>query len=314
MKIIFFGTPDFAANMLDDLVRANVEVVAIVTKPDKPQGRSSKLVPTRVKAKAHDLLPHIPVYQPEKCSTPEFVSILQSFAADLYVVVAYGEILRQEVLDIPPLGCINVHASLLPAYRGAAPIQRCIMNGDKESGVSIIKLVRKMDAGDVVKMGRLTVSEEMIAPELEQALCRLGASVLLETLVELQAGTAVFTPQEHDKVTFAEKILPADCDIDWNMPSCDIHNKVRALTPHPGAYFYATIRGERKRVKILRSKSWPHENKLQALCYQTKKNELMIGCSSGSLQVLELQIEGKAMMQAEVFLRGCALSEFQISS
>src|SRR5437588_1525223 len=150
MKIIYFGTPLFAAKVLEELSRKGIDIAAIVTKPDKPQGRELKLQPPSVKLFAEKFLPGVPLFQPAKCSTPEFAEILRGFGADLFVVVAYGEIIKKEVLDIPRFGCINVHASLLPKYRGAAPIQRALMNGEKETGISIIQLVKEMDAGDVL--------------------------------------------------------------------------------------------------------------------------------------------------------------------
>ena len=309
MKIIFFGTPDFAAHILADLVRAKIDVLAVVTKPDKPQGRSAKLIPPPVRQIAHSLLPSIPVYQPEKCSTPEFAAILRTLPADLYVVVAYGEIMRQDILDIPSHGCVNVHASLLPAYRGAAPIQRCLMNGESESGISIIRLVRKMDAGDIVCMEKIPIDENMTAPELESKLCALGSQLIQKVIVDIESGNACYTEQDHAKATFADKIVPEECAIDWKKPARDIHNLVRAVTPHPGAFCYVSLRGERKRMKVLRSQLHIAENFLPASLHLIQKSKLLVGCGVGALQVLELQVEGKPVMKAEDFLRGILVSD-----
>ncbi|HXF29776.1 MAG TPA: methionyl-tRNA formyltransferase, partial [Chlamydiales bacterium] len=165
MKIVFFGTPDFAARHLEALHQAGLEIVAIVTKPDKPVGRSLKIQPVPVKVMAEKLMPQVPLFQPEKCSTPEFIEILKKYPADLFAVVAYGEIIKQAVIDLPKFGCINVHASLLPAYRGAAPMQRCLMDGQKETGISIIQLILKMDAGDVLHYEKVAIAENMTFPE-----------------------------------------------------------------------------------------------------------------------------------------------------
>ena len=307
MKIVFFGTPEFAAAILDVLVQAQIDIAAIVTKPDKPQGRSAKLIAPSVKQKALQLVPQVPIFQPEKCSTPEFTATLSAIHADLFVVVAYGEILKQEILDLPRLGCINVHASLLPKYRGAAPIQRALIHGEKETGISIIKLVKKMDAGDVIKMASLPIAEAMTYPELETALSSLGSTLLLEVISDLEHNRAEFTPQDHDKATFADKIQPKEYEINWSKPARDIHNLVRALSSHPGAYSFATIRGNKRRIKFLRT--LPSHVSLDRGVVKQIENRFLIGCESGSLEVLELQMEGKPVMRAAEFFRGHAVND-----
>ena len=304
MKIIFFGTPEFAAEHLKALVEAGIEILAVVTKPDKPQGRSLKVQPAAVKAMAEKIAPHIPVFQPEKCSSPEFIEVLKQFPADLYVVVAYGEIIKQPVIDLPPLGCINVHASLLPYYRGAAPMQRVLMNGETETGITIIQLVLKMDAGDVLYKRALPIPEAMTFPELEAALCTLGCECMLKVIDDFKRGAIQKEPQEHEKATFAKKIETAECQIDWKRPAQEIHNLVRAVIPSPGAFCFVKVRGEQKRLKILKSKRIESTSKTPGELISISKNEVAVACGRDALQLLEVQLEGSKAMPAGQFLSG----------
>lgn len=314
MKIVFFGTPLFAAKHLERLILEKIDVVAIVTKPDKPQGRSQKLQPTDVKVLAQKLIPHIPLFQPEKCSTPEFIEILKGFQADLYVVVAYGEIIKQAVLDLPPLGCINVHASALPRYRGAAPMQRALMNGELETGISVIQLVLKMDAGDVLYEEKMKIPQNMTLPELEEALCEMGCRCLLKVLRDFEKGTTVKTPQDHALATFAAKVTPEECLIDWTKPSLEIHNLVRGVTPHPGAWCTIFVRDQKKRLKILRSECDPEAKGVPGTCFQKTKEGLEVYCGQGALILKELQLEGKQAMKTADLLRGIPFNTIRFIS
>ena len=309
MRVIFFGTPSFAADHLKALVEANVEVVAIVTKPDRPQGRSLRLQPTAVKVVAQQLLPEVPIFQPEKCSTPDFIEILARYSADLYVVVAYGEIIKQAVLDLPRLGCINVHASLLPRYRGAAPIQRALIHGEHETGISIIKLVLKMDAGDVIAEEKIPITSNMIFKDLEEQLCQVGCRVLLRVIADYEKGCVVAVAQDESKVSFANKITTNECKIDWNQSALTIHNLIRGLSPHPGAWCEVTVHDQKKRLKILRSQYDPTimQKPGMFILNQNGKNGFWVACGEGGILLEQVQLEGKQVMPIHELLKGTPL-------
>lgn len=292
MKIVFFGTPDMAAHTLAALVEKKVEIAAVVTKPDTPQGRSLKLTAPPVKLYAEKHV--IPVLQPEKASTPEFIEQLKSFKADLFVVVAYGQILSEALLQAAPLGAINVHYSLLPKYRGAAPFQRALMNGDTETGVSVIRLVKKMDAGDVLASAPFTIPPTMNCGELAEALCALGIECLFKVLDDFQHNTLHPIVQDHSQATLANKITQEECRIDWLRPAKDIHNQIRALAPHPGAWCEVILRGEKKRLKIFASE----------VVDSIDPKDLTVSCGIDCLRLLTIQLEGKPKMAVNDFLRG----------
>ncbi len=313
MKIVFFGTPLFAAQVLEELAKQSIEIVAVVTKPDKPQGRSLKMQPPFVKLFAEKVLPGVPFFQPPKCSTKEFAEILRSFQADLFVVVAYGEIIKQEVLDIPRFGCINVHASLLPKYRGAAPIQRALMNGEKETGISIIQLVLEMDAGDVLEIQKIPIEINTTFPELEEALCELGTKCLVKVLKDFEQNSVTKAAQNPSLVTFAHKITSEECFIHWNKPALSIHNLIRAVTPHPGAWCFATVRGQKKRLKILRSE-YDSELKIAPGALHSEGKNLAVGAIDGAIWLKEVQLEGKQAMPIHELLNGIPVKDFQITA
>lgn len=299
MRVVYFGTPEFAAEILEVLVKAKVELVALVTKPDTPQGRSLKITPPAAALRAKSLGLQIPILQPEKCSTPEMIETLKAFQADLFVVVAYGEIVSQALLDVPRFGAINVHASLLPLYRGAAPIQRVLFNGEKETGISIIRLVRKMDAGDVLYEEKLTILPEMDAGSLENALCTLGAKCLLKVIADFTQGSVTAVPQDHAKATFAEKITAADCQLDFTKPAIVLQNQIRALSPAPGAWCQVLVRNEKKRLKVYQAE----------LVATQERNSLTVPCQEGFLKLKTIQLEGKPKMSADEFLKGIPASQ-----
>jgi methionyl-tRNA formyltransferase len=307
MKIIFFGTPSFAAQTLAFLLAHNVNVAAVVTKPARPKGRSGAPVATPVKevALAHGL----PVHEPLRCSSPDFAPILAAYQADLFVVVAYGEIIKDHLLHMPRLGCLNVHPSLLPKYRGAAPIQRCLMAGERETGVCIMTLVREMDAGDILRQARVSVDPDVTAGELGDQLCALGAQELLMTLRELEAGVAKATPQDHAAATFAPKVELEDCQIDWRQPAQTIHNLVRAANPEPGAWANVEIRGQPKRMKIWRTECLPNNFGPPGSIHGPAKSQWVVGCGEGAVRLLQVQIEGKKAMSVDELLRGLRLGD-----
>lgn len=306
MKIVFFGTPQFAANVLSNLLQHKFNVVAVITKPDRPVGRSGTPVPTPVKIVAESHTPPLPVFQPKLVSSPEFASTLEQFQADLFVVVAYGEILKQHLLDLPKMACINIHASLLPKYRGAAPIQRCIINGETESGVTIMHMVKKMDAGDMIKKGIVPIGPNTTYGELEQQLCRVGSELILESIREFETGISQRTPQDHTLATLAPKIELEDCQIDWKLPAQHIHNLVRGVNPQPGAWCFVEVKGQKKRLKVITTRIIDTEAEAgtPGTIVSSAKNALIINCGIGSLAILELQLEGKKAMPTEELMRG----------
>lgn len=311
MRIVFFGTPEFAREHLRALVSSAHEVVAVVTRPDKSQKRSKELVPSSVKQYCLEHLPQIPLLQPEKCSTQEFKAVLEGLNPDIFVVVAYGEIIKQFILDIPRCGAINVHASLLPKYRGAAPMQQALLHGEHESGVTIIRLVLKMDAGDILAIRKCAIPESMTLPELEAALVPQGISSMLEVLDGFEQGTVQSLPQDETKVTFAPKITVDNCRLDFSKEARELHNLVRAVTPHPGAWCEIYVREEKKRLKVLRS-SYEAEQFLPVRAIGVNPTgELMIGTAKGVLVVHELQLEGKKAMLSKEFLKGVSATHMK---
>lgn len=307
MKIVYFGTPKFAAEVLQYLIDHQVNIAAVISKPDRPKGRSGSPIPTPVKEMA--LTYSLPVYQPEIVSVPEFAPILQAFQADLFVVVAYGELIKQHLLDMPRLGCINLHASLLPKYRGAAPIQRVIMNGEIETGVTIMHMVRKMDAGDMIEVVKVPIGVDTTFGELEQALCEAGKKALLKVIQDFGEGQPPRVPQDHGQATLAPKIELEDCEIKWERPAQDIHNLVRGVNPYPGAWCYVLVKGEKKRLKVNRTHLIPHSPAQPGSILSRSKNTLIIATGQEAIQLLEVQLEGKKAMPVEELLRGLPLDQ-----
>lgn len=310
MKVIFFGTPPFAASILESLIDAGIEVCAVVSRPDRSKGRSGTPVPTPVKEFLLQNAPSIPIYQPEKCSTPEFAEQLREHRADLFVVVAYGEIIKQDILDIPRLGCINIHASLLPKLRGAAPIQRAIIDGEKKTGITIMHMVRKMDAGDMIAKVEVAIGPETTFGELEKELMEVSAPLLLEVIQQIEKGVAQREPQDESLVTFAPKIELEDCEIDWNQPAEKIHDLIRGVNPYPGAWTTVEVKGEAKRMKVFRSRiaSEPMGMDLPAGTFHKEKKSLFVVCGKGTLEILEVQVEGKKRMTSAELLLGINLT------
>lgn len=270
--------------------------MACVTKPDKKRGRSQKVSPTAVKEIAEQYA--IPVYQPLKARDPEFIKILKSLNPSLFVVAAYSEIFNEELLNLPPLKCINVHASLLPKYRGAAPIERSLIAGEKESGVTIMKMVKELDAGDMLEVAKTPISETMTSGELYETLSHIGAKALLHVLNHIDSIKPV--PQDASKATFAPKIVPEEGKIDWTKKAETLHNLIRGLTPKPGAYTF--IAPQNKRLII---KKTSIEKSLQGEPGTIlNQSGLVIACGEGALRILEVQLEGKNTMRIEDFLRG----------
>lgn len=300
MRILFMGTPDFAVPSLEALLAAGHQVVGVFTQPDKPKNRGMKLQPPPVKvcALAHD----IPVFQPTKLRDGTALAQIQELAPDLIVVAAYGRILPQEILDYPRLGCINVHSSLLPKYRGSAPIHWAILNGDQESGVTIMKMVLALDAGDILAQRATPIDPDETVEDLHDRLADLGAQLLPETVEKLANGTAVAIPQAEDQVTLAPMLSRALSPMDWTRPARELHNQVRGLIPWPAAV--TQLNGVRCKVfstTVLEEST----GKAPGSVIAADKKGLKIACGGGTvLQINELQADGGKRLKAADYLRG----------
>lgn len=307
MKVVFFGTPQFAAEALSFLLKHQVDVVAVITKPDKPKGRSGTPLPTPVKKVAEANLPPIPVFQPEKVSGTDFVEGISKLDADLFVVVAYGEILKQHVLDAPRLGCINLHASLLPKYRGAAPIQRCIINGETETGVTIMHMVLKMDAGDIIKTLRVPIGPNDTFGEIQKQLCEKGSKLLLEAIRDFEHGRVSESPQNESEATYAHKLELEDCEIDWTLPCQKIHDLVRGVNPYPGAWCFVEVNGEKKRLKIHTTRTLRDVSGQPGEILACNAQGMVVACGKDAVNILLLQLEGKRPMTPNELVRGVTI-------
>ena len=303
MKIAFFGTPSFAVTSLERLIAAGEGVVTVVTRPDRPRGRGHRLQPSPVKAAA--LAYGIQVLQPERVGDPGFAAALASSNADLGVVAAYGKILPDAILEIPRHGTINVHASLLPRYRGAAPVHRAVMAGERETGVTIIRLVREMDAGPMLAHALRSIADDETSEVVERALAEAGADLLVSTVHEIAAGRARETPQDHTLATVAPRLAKADGRIDWTWPARAIHNLVRGLHPWPHAHTFL----EGSRYLILRTgvldPATPTPAHAPGEIVDARGDRLHVACAKGTvLAIHELQPAGRRPLPPRAFLAG----------
>ena len=316
LKAVFFGTPAFAAEILKFLLENKVNIAAVVTKPDKPRGRSGSLSPTPVKEVA--LLNDLPLFQPEIVSDPEFAPTLEQFQADLFIVVAYGEILKQPLLDKPKKACINLHASLLPKYRGAAPIQHSLLAGDLETGVTVMHMVKKMDAGDMIHRVKVEIPTDMTYGELENELCKAGKVALLKVLEDFELGIDLRIPQDPSQATMAPKIELENCEINWQRSSKDLHNLIRGVNPQPGAWCTAKVKDRLLRLKVYKSAveecNEEYKKGEPAEILHWGKGGILVACGQGVLRLLEVQLEGKKLLSAEDFARGLPQEFFQFKT
>ncbi len=306
LKTVFMGTPDFAVPCLTRLMDV-ADVVAVVTQPDKPRGRGHKMTPSAVKVAAqfHD----IPVYQPERIRDENFVSILDVLSPDLIVVVAFGQILSQRILDIPAYGCINVHASLLPKYRGAAPMQRCLMAGESVTGVTTMMMDAGLDTGDMLLREEVAIGNETSFEELHDKLSAVGAELLVSTIKLLGEGKLKKIRQDNEASSYAAMLTKETGRIDWKRSASEIHNLVRALDSWPGAY--TTLDGTsykiwRTRVLSEETIGTPGEVLQRTDCGP------VIATGAGTLEILELQAPGKKRMKAADYLRGHPIAEHSL--
>ncbi len=298
LKIVFMGTPDFSVPVLAEILGQGHEVVAVYARAPKPAGRGMALRPTPVHALAERF--SIPVFTPKTLRTPEAAATFHGHGADVAVVVAYGLILPKEILDAPAQGCLNLHASLLPRWRGAAPIQRAVMAGDAETGVMVMQMEEGLDTGPIGMAERVDIWPDMTAGDLHDRLSRIGADLMARALAALSRGSLTFTPQSEEGVVYAHKIDKAEARIDWSRPAREVHDHIRGLSPFPGAWFEADFGHGPERVKAVRSRVAEGAGAPGALI----DDQLTVACGAGAVRIVELQRAGKAAMRAADFLRG----------
>ena len=304
MNLVFIGTARFGIPALEKLASSAHRVLAVVTQPDRPRGRGLEVRPSPIKEKSTELGLHL--YRPESVNEYEFLREIRALSPDAIVVVAYGQKLGEELLQLCRFCALNIHPSLLPRYRGPAPVARAILNGERETGVSVIKLVSRMDAGPVFGAVRVPIPPEATTPELEDELSRRGAQLLLEVLDKMEKGQAVETPQNEREATYARKFERREGRVDWRKPARRIVDSVRALQPFPGAFtFHNRRRIILYKVRAERSPARPSERPGTIVALQP--NAFRVSCSDGFVDVLEVQPESRRRMPAEEFLRAAPL-------
>ena len=308
MRVVFLGTPEFAVNTLEALIAAGHDVVEVVTQPDRPQGRRQELIPSPVKAAA--VRHNIPVWQPERVRRPESVEHVRQLAPDVMVVVGYGQIIPQSIIDIPGHGIINVHASLLPELRGAAPIQWSVARGFKTTGVATMRIDAGLDTGAILLKSETEIGPDETAPELSRRLAAMGAELLVETLRGLAAGTLSAIPQDNNLATLAPILKKDDGRINWNLSAQVIHDLIRGLQPWPGAW--TTFRGQslhlwRSRVATPGPDTSGRHLAPGALLWE--RGVFAVGGDGAALELLEVQLEGRKRMSADVFANGHRLTQ-----
>lgn len=305
MRVIFMGTPDFSVETFNALIDAGHEIVCVVTQPDRMKGRGKtvQFPPVKEAAIEHG----ITVYQPEKVRSPEFMEILRGIEADIIVVVAFGQILTKEILEMFPYGCVNVHASLLPAYRGAAPYQWAILNGEKVTGVTTQQMNEGIDTGDIIENVEVEIVPDETAGSLHDKLSRAGANLCVSTLAALEAGTAIFTSQRDEESSYAKMLKKDMGNIDWTKSAEEIERFIRGLNPWPSAY--TKLNG--KTLKIWKAKVLKEDagSKAAGEFASYDKKNWVIQTGKGCLALLEVQLEGKKRMGVEEFLRGYSLDK-----
>jgi methionyl-tRNA formyltransferase len=298
MVIVFFGTPQFAVPTLDALVASRHQVPLVVTQPDRQRGRGQKVTdaPVKAAAKAHG----IPVYQPDRLRDPDVAATLRRHAPDLGVVAAYGKLLPTELLELPRLGMLNVHASLLPKYRGAAPVHRAVMSGEAETGVTIMQVVEALDAGDMLAKSTRAIGPDDTSVEVERELAEAGASLLVETIDRLEAGIIRPEPQDDTASTYAPRLTKGEGAIDWTLPARRIHDRVRGLHPWPLASSWL----DGNRVIIRKSRVLPGSDPTPGTVVDVARDAIVVATGDGRLAITELQPEGRRPMPTRDFLAG----------
>lgn len=309
MKIVFMGTPDFAAGALKALLAAGHEITAVVTQPDKPKGRSKELIPSPVKVCAEAV--GIPVMQPKRIKTPEAIEELKKYPADVYVVAAFGQILSQEILDIPRFGCLNIHASLLPKYRGSSPIQRVIIDGEKETGITVMQMDAGIDTGDMLYKKSISIADDDNYETLHDKLMVLGGEAITEALSLLEQGKLTPEKQRDELSCHAPMIEKQFGEIDFSKTAVELDRLIRGLTPWPSAY--TSYHG--KQLKIWRAVPTESEDTIGRTpgeIVRVDKDSVTVAAGEGALRILELQLEGKKRMTAHDFLLGVKLQQGEV--
>lgn len=309
MKIIFMGTPDFAAGALRALIGAGYEIAAVVTQPDKAKGRSKELMPSPVKICALEY--NIPVLQPKRIKAPEAVEKLRTYQADVYIVAAYGQILSQEILDLPKYGCLNIHASLLPRYRGAAPIQHVIIDGEERTGITIMQMDAGIDTGDMLYKKEVVITAEDTYETLHDKLMKLGGEAVTEALALLEQGKLTPEKQEDSQSCYAPLIEKSMGEIDFSRTAAEIDRLIRGMTPWPSAY--TVCRGRQLKIwKAVPDTEKDVSGYVPGEILSVEKDSVTVAAGKGALRLLELQIEGKKRMTAYDFLLGVKLQPGEI--
>ncbi len=302
LRIIFMGTAELACASLRALLRTEAfQVVAVVTQPDRPKGRHMQAMKSPVNLVAEEA--SLPVRQPERARDPAFVAELAALKPDVIVVAAYGQILPQSILDLPQFGCLNVHASILPKYRGAAPIQWAILNNEPITGISIMKMAAGLDTGDVLSTRETPIKDSDTSATLHDRLALIGGELLTETLPKFAAGEITPQPQDHAASTYARKICKADGKIDWTLPAREIRTRIRAFTPWPGAFVEWNLKGKPRLVKIWLTQVVDGSGNPGEIL-EAERGNLVVACGQQGLKVEQLQVEGSRKMSAAEFLPG----------
>ncbi|HZW33548.1 MAG TPA: methionyl-tRNA formyltransferase [Isosphaeraceae bacterium] len=305
IRIIMLGTGDFALPTFEHLLETGHDLAALVTQPDRPQGRKQERIPSRIKLAA--LAHSIPIQQPEDVNAPESLDLIRALAPDLLVTAAYGQILSAELLSIPRLGGINLHGSILPAYRGAAPVARAIQNGETETGVTVIRMTPKIDAGGILAIARIEIGPDETAGELEERLARLGAPLVARAIAALAAGPVPVLPQDRSQVTKAPKLRKEDGQIDWSRPAQAVHNQVRALQPWPVAFttWHPRDPHGKNPIRLIVHKTAVVDGQGRpGEVIEAAGDRLVVAAGEAAVQIRLLQIPGKKPVAAAEFLRG----------
>jgi methionyl-tRNA formyltransferase len=301
MRVVFLGTPAFAVPSLQAVARRH-EVLAVFTQPDRPKGRGNQLAESPVKIAANEL--SLPVHQPERIKRPENVELLRAFDAEVMIVVGYGQIISQTIIDLPRYGIMNVHASLLPKFRGAAPIQWAIANGETKTGVTIMQIDAGLDTGDMLLKAALVIGPDETAPELSARLAPLGADLLLEAMDQIAAGEIRREKQDDAQASLARILNKEDGQVDWSWTAGEIYNRLRGFAPWPGAY--TTFRGQQLTI----FQAIPAAGNLRPGNLRAEKRRVLVGCGANTaLELVEIQLAGKKRMTAEALLNGYKLGE-----
>lgn len=296
-RIIFIGTPDFAVPSLNKLIESNYNIIAVITQPDKKIGRKQEVVFSPIKKVA--LKNNIPLLQPHKIKN--IIEKIKELNPDIIITTAYGQIIPKSILEIPKFGCINIHGSLLPKYRGASPVHCAILEGEKETGITIMAMNEKMDEGDIISKSKINIKEKDTTETLHDQLSTLGANLLLETLPKIFSKKVKYTPQEHSKATYTKILKKEDGKIDWNKPAEVIERKIKAFYPWPSTY--ANLKS--KRLKINKAKIFKINNTLKpGTIFETENKNLALKCKENALILEKVQLEGKKETTGQEFLRG----------